>query len=81
MKKSTIIIIIFIIFLIVCAFVSYSYPQIDNFSVQKGPVTVLFLNPPEEADADYGTILGNKVITCDDSTEEDAKCSITYEKI
>ncbi len=76
MKKITIIVIILSIILLICAFISQS--QIDSFSVKKGPVTVLFLNPPEEADADTGTLLGNKNITCDDTTKE---CAVTYEAI
>jgi hypothetical protein len=79
MKKATIIIIVLSIILIICAFLSY--PQIDSFSERKGPVTVLFLNPPEGADENTGTILGQKVITCDDSNDDNAECSIKYERI
>ncbi len=76
MKKTTLIFIIFVIFLILCVFVTSV--QIDTFSVQKGPATVIFLNPPEGADEDTGTVLGYKVVSCDETSKE---CSITYEKI
>jgi hypothetical protein len=78
MKRITIVIVILTIILITCALYSY---QIDNFSVNKGPVTILFLNPPEGSDADTGTILGNKVLTCDDGDSESAQCNLTYERI
>lgn len=80
MKRTTIAIIILAIILITCALYSYSY-QIDNFSVNRGPATILFLNPPEGADETTGTILGNKVLTCDDDDSSTAQCSLTYERI
>jgi hypothetical protein len=76
MKRTTIVIIILAAILILCAFLSYN--KIDNFSVDTGEATVLFLNPPDGTNSS-GQVYVKKEITCPDG--EDAMltpCSLTF---
>ena len=80
MKRTTIVIIILAAILILCAFLSYneSYNKIDNFSVDTGEATVLFLNPPDGTNSS-GQVYVKKEITCPDGEEANlTPCSLKF---